>query len=389
MVLDTASPSFDPVHPRLLVTVWLATAVTSIAAMPLYTGFETLPFHVALVVFVILYGLGLGEQRLTLPSLALFWLISTVQFVLSAANGDINWIETTELPLLAILMGMVMRNIQRRQRALVQVHSMAIKERAVADSRDWLTRITSHELRTPLTVARGYVELMMTTAPGGQWSDDLTVVDEELNRLERVCERLVRAIALEGGSAHDAVDLDLDRALNDVRVRWAAIAARRWQVESTVGHVVIAPERLRASLDTMIENALRYTPPGGTIRLFASQKDGMVTFGVADSGPGLRDDQITAINAWRDLGPADLDTPLLDEDFRDQYSQTGLGLAMVHALARARGGWLVAGRSREGGAQLGVEFPLVRSEPDSAPPPASARPPYPTPGQLTSRGTGS
>ena len=388
-MLVTASPSFDPVYPRLLMAAWLTTAVASIAAMPLYTGFETLPFHIALVVFVILYGLGLGEQRLTLPSLALFWLVSTVQFVLSAVNGNINWIETTELPLLAILMGMVMRNIQRRQRALVQVHGMAIKERAVADSRDWLTRVTSHELRTPLTVARGYLELMMSSAPRGQWSDDLAVVDEELNRLERVCERLVRTIALEGGWAHDVIDVDLDRALHDVRVRWAAIAARRWQVESEVGHVVMAPERLRAVLDTMIENALRYTPPGGTIRLFASRRDGMVTFGVADSGPGLRSDQVTAINAWRDLAPTELDTPLLDAGFRDQYSQTGLGLAMVHALARARGGWLVAGVSREGGAQVGVEFPLARFEPDSAPPTAAARPPHPTPGQLASSGAGS
>ncbi len=365
---------------------WLTTAAASIAAMPLYLGFETLPFHIALVIFVSLYGLGLGEQRLTLPSLAVFWFVSTVQFILSAMDGDINWIETTELPLLAILMCMVMRNIWRRQRALVQLHEMALKERALADSRERLTRVTSHELRTPLTVARGYVELMMTSAPGGQWSEDLLVVDEELNRLERVCDRLVRAIALEGGAPREVIDLD--RALHEVRVRWAAIADRHWQVESAVGRVVMSPERLRAVLDTMIENALRYTPPGGTIRLFGTRRNGVVTFGVADSGPGLRADQVAAINAWRHRAPVELDTPLLDDGFRDQYSQTGLGLAMVHALARARGGWLVAGRSREGGAEVGIEFSVLLTESGAAIEPGSGPGVTPSSDQLASPVTG-
>ncbi len=334
---------------------WLATAVASICAMPLYLGFETLPFHIALVVFVTLYGMGLGEQRLTLPSLGLFWLVSTVQFIVSAMHSEINWIETTELPLLAILMWMVMHNIQRRQRALVQLWEMAEKERALSASRERLTRITSHELRTPLTIARGYLGLLTASEYRSDRLADLVVVDDELRRLERVCDRLVRAISLEGGTTREVVDLD--EAMHAILVRWSTIADRKWQVESDVGPLLIAPERLRAVLDTMIENALRYTGPEATIRLFAERSHGRVRFGVADSGPGLSPAQVNAINAWRERPSSAFGAALVDDEFRDEYSQTGLGLAMVHALARVRSGWLVAGTSREGGAELSIDIP--------------------------------
>ena len=341
---------------------WLATAVASICAMPLYRGFETLPFHIALVIFVTLYGLGLGEQRLTLPTLALFWLVSTAQFILSAMRSEINWIETTELPLLAILMWMVMHNIQRRQRALVQVWEMAEKERALSASRERLTRITSHELRTPLTIARVYLGLLTASEYSSERLGDLVVVDDELRRLERVCDRLVRAISLEGGSTREVVDLD--KAMSEVLVRWSTIADRNWQLDSDVGAVILAPERLRAVLDTMVENALRYTEPGATIRLFARRSGLRVRFGVGDSGPGLSPALVTTINQWRERPASAIGAATLDDEFRDEYSQTGLGLAMVHALARVRGGWLVAGTSREGGAEISIDIPdMARPQP--------------------------
>lgn len=336
---------------------WLATAFLSIIAMPLYLGFATLPFHIALVVFVTLYGLGLGRLRLTLPSLGVFWLISTLQFILSASRGEIEWIETTELPLLAILMWMVMHNIDRRQRALVQVRDMAEAERILGASRERLTRITSHEMRTPLTIARGYLELLVAGEYRADRLSDLVVVDDELRRLERVCDRLVRAISMEGSSPRDVVDLD--DSLQEILVRWSTIADRDWRLESTVGTLMLSPERLRAVLDTMIENALRYTGPDATIRLFAERSGGRVRFGVADSGPGLMPDQLDAINGWHERHNMVGGAALLDEEFRDEYSQTGLGLAMVHSLARVRGGWLVAGTSREGGAELSIDIPEV------------------------------
>ena len=309
-----------------------------------------------------LYGLGLGRLRLTLPSLALFWLVSTVQFILSASRGEIEWIETTELPLLAILMWMVMHNIERRQRALVQVRDMAEAERNLGASRERLTRITSHEMRTPLTIARGYLELLVAGEYRADRLGDLFVVDDELRRLERVCERLVRAISMEGSGPRDVVDLD--ESLREILVRWSTIADRDWRLESSVGTVMLSPERLRAVLDTMIENALRYTGPDATIRLFAERSGGRVRFGVADSGPGLKPDQLDAINGWRERHSMVGGAALLDDEFRDEYSQTGLGLAMVHSLARVRGGWLVAGTSREGGAELSIDIPeLVRPRP--------------------------
>ena len=104
---------------------------------------------------------------------------------------------------------------------------------------------------------------------------------------------------------------------------------------------------MRACLDTLIENALRYTRDGDTVRLFAFRDTDRIEVGVADSGVGLSAEQIALIN-----GAADADAP------RDDLSQTGLGLGLVRGVVAARGGRLRAGAAPEGGAMVAMQFPV-------------------------------
>ncbi len=125
------------------------------------------------------------------------------------------------------------------------------------------------------------------------------------------------------------------------------MAPREWQVEAHAGWQKANGDRVRACIDTLVENALRYTTSGDVVRVFARLEGETFVFGVADSGPGLNQTQQDAINAPL---PDSQDVPLIS----DPRSQTGLGLSLVRDAVESRGGRLVAGRAREGGAEVYV-----------------------------------
>ena len=139
---------------------------------------------------------------------------------------------------------------------------------------------------------------------------------------------------------------DLDSLLRQTTNRWSAVTDRSWKVQASAGLLRCSEERLRACLDTLIENAVRYTEPGDRIRVVGIRRGDEVLIGVADSGPGLH----PRVADWINRGEA---APGLREaSVADTRSQTGLGLGLVHEVATSRGGRVVAGRSAEGGALL-------------------------------------
>ncbi|MGV8966508.1 MAG: sensor histidine kinase [Cellulomonas sp.] len=348
---------------------WLVIAAVCTSAMWIWPGEETIPYHVAWASFVLMYGLGNWPLPRATTGLAVCTIATGAVLVFRAATGLLQWEETTEIPLMALLMLLALWNVQRRQVALAAVTVMAARERAQARDREHLTRVTSHEMRTPLTIARGYVELLLDRETDPQQLRDLAVVDDELDRLTRVAERLVRAIRLQGGAELERVDLDV--LLQQTVERWAQVADRRWVVETQAGMFYGSAERLRASLDTLIENALRYTRDGDTVRVSGHRDGGWITASVADSGAGLSPELIAVIN-----GEADLDV----EAPRDELSQTGLGLGLVRAVVTARGGRLRAGTAADGGAQFWIELPVAS--------PAVRLPPAPPSGDEAAAGTG-
>ena len=126
--------------------------------------------------------------------------------------------------------------------------------------------MTSHELRTPLTIAMAYVDQMLMGEPTGRRRDDLQTVREELTQLGRVSERLVRAVALDLGAPEGATDVRA--VLEEVRRRWEVVVDRDLVVESETQTVSINADRLRAALDTLVENSVRYTRTGQRVCLF-------------------------------------------------------------------------------------------------------------------------
>ena len=283
----TGASLFDRRH---LLAVWTVWAMACVIVMFLRPGQETIPYHLGWAGFALAFGLGTWSRWQLVTALAWYTLATGAALERSWLLGNIGWDETTEIPLMFLLAMLMVWHVRRRQAALAHVTRLAEREVQACLDREQLMRLTSHELRTPLTIARGYIELLQTRATELDNQQDLSVVGDELERLSRVSDRLIRMILLQDDTTSEMVDID--QVMAQAVERWQVVADRRWVLDARAGRVVGSPERLRTGLDTLVENAIRYTSVGDTIRLVGSRQLDHVVVGVFDTGVGLTDNQI-------------------------------------------------------------------------------------------------
>lgn len=332
---------------RRLFWPWVAWAAACLLGMWFVPGQETIPYHVGYAGLAIAFGLDVWSRHRAYLALGA-WTISTGAILLArAVEGVIEWGETAEIPLMSLLMALMVWHVQHRDAALLEARRLAERDREQVARRERLVRLTSHEMRTPLTIAAGYVDVLRTTESGAVRSD-LDVVREELDRLDRGCDRLLRMIRFHDDLPQHAVDLD--RHLDELVERWRVVVPRDWRVDAGAGTVLGHEERLRVCLDTLVENAVRYTCTDGVVRVIARPRDGGVCIGVADSGSGFSAAQLASFNSPQELisdrAPA-----------QDPRSRTGLGLSLVREIVESRGGRLEAGVAPEGGAMVSLVLP--------------------------------
>ena len=171
-------------------------------------GAETIPYHLGWAGFALAFGLSNWSRLQLVIAMAWYTLATGVALERSWLRDDIGWDETTEIPLMFLLTLLMVWHVRRRQSALARVTRMADREVRACLDREQLMRLTSHELRTPLTIARGYVELLQMRSVGRENQQDLSVVADEIERLSRVSERLVRVIRLQDDTTSEMFDLD-------------------------------------------------------------------------------------------------------------------------------------------------------------------------------------
>ena len=203
----------------------------------------------------------------------------------------------------------------------------------------------SHELKTPLTAIRGHAEalgdgVLDATAAG-------TVIEREARRLERLVGDLLDLARLRRRTfSVRAAPVDLDELAASAVERHHA-AARGFGVELAAmpepeARAVGDPDRILQAVSNLVENALRSTPTGGTVRILA----GPGRLDVVDDGPGIAEEDL----------PHAFERFYLYDRVRDgRRVGTGLGLAIVHELAEAMGGEATV-RSTVG---VGSTFSLV------------------------------
>ena len=330
---------------------WLAFALGCVLLMIRFPGGETIPFHLGWVALGVVYGLNPWPTRWAIWAVAGYAMASGLVLMLRASDGIIAFEETSEIPLMCLLVLLMIWHVSRSQSALAALDRVRRRERGRARRREHMAKLVSHEIKTTLTVASGYLDLALGSARTPADRADLEVARDELHRLSRASDRLLRMMKMQ--EDHAVSSVDVDALMQQTLDRWSSVAERTWVMDASVGWADCAPHRVRACFDTLIENSLRHTPPDGTVRLIGRRINGTLCLGVADSGPGLSVDQLQTISQRR--------LRLDDADGDDEHPETGLGLGIVQEVVGERGGWLTAGRSAEGGALLLMVVPHLEA----------------------------
>lgn len=335
---------------RSTYVAWLVLAVVCSIVMWNLPGDETIPYHIAWAAFALAFGARVWSRTQTWAALAGFTAVTGGILVVRVSQGVLAWQETAEIPLMSLLMALLVWNVRRRQDALTTSTELAQRELQRVADQVLLTRLTSHELRSPLTISTGYLRLLRESETDPARVADLDIVRDEVERISRTSERLLRLIRLQGDDGLEVVDVD--GVARDVLRRWAGVTAREWVLDVGAGEAVGSAERLQVVLDTLVENAVRYTEPGQVIRVHTGRgPDGEVVVGVADGGRGIPADRRHALTETGAAGG------FVDPLKGDERTQTGLGLGIVRSIAVARGGRLVVDEAPEGGVFVHIRVP--------------------------------
>jgi signal transduction histidine kinase len=220
----------------------------------------------------------------------------------------------------------------------------------------------SHELKTPLTLIRADAEVLSRGLDDPELArDNRELVDDLLGETDRMSAILSDLLLLARLDA-DKVSVsrepfDLSLVISEASERFAARAVAEGK-NLRIEHSGKLPTRGDAQrtgqiLAAILDNALRFTPPEGTITVEGHITDKRIEATVTDTGPGIPPESLDRIferfyradtqSAARTRGPSG--------------GGTGLGLAIARDLARAQGGELAAENAEKGGARFTLTLP--------------------------------
>jgi signal transduction histidine kinase len=395
-----------PFRPALLDAAWAAFSAVNLLAIFRFENWETVPFHFIWISFTLLYGFRTWAIRPTLAVLGVVMVTTAAAIGVDVSRGTEPLAELTEVPLMAAMFVAMVWHARRKLTAEQESRRVGEENaRLLATQRRFL-QDASHQLRTPITIALGHAELLAGDLTGGQEGHDIEVVLGELNQLRRIAERLLVIAAAEGPEFLQAEPVELDGFVLEILRRWRPTADRRWQLGRLDKVTMRADrERLGLAVDALLENAVRHTASGDVIKLsVAAAGPGQpVRLGVADTGQGIPAgllphvfDRFRSGDASAGGGPGlgAADRPGGSDGSGDGSSDgggpglgaadrpgggppprgTGLGLALVSAVARAHGGD-IAVRSEPGrGSEFELLLPSSASPQAAGPSPAGGKP---------------
>jgi NtrC-family two-component system sensor histidine kinase KinB len=219
--------------------------------------------------------------------------------------------------------------------AVLVLHDVT-SQRAFERGRNEFVLRASHELRTPVTgmhMAFGLLRERLRFGPDSRESDLVQTVDEEMRRLVRLINDMLNFSRYQSGQQKlELADCDVEALLQTVRQHHAEQAQKQdvdlqLDLESPLPLLKLDRGQMERVLDNLLDNALRYTPRGGSIRLQARRHGERVIVSVEDTGEGIPYSQQSRIfEPFVQIG--------------HKQGGAGLGLALCKEIARLHGGRL-------------------------------------------------
>ncbi|MCH4562063.1 sensor histidine kinase N-terminal domain-containing protein [Halomonas sp. EGI 63088] len=228
------------------------------------------------------------------------------------------------------------------------------------ESRDALLRFTadaSHQLKTPLAGLQSTSELALKSPRPDEWRRALAAVHGGAERTSRLANQLLSLARLRHvADGSEMRRLDLAALLRETVLDWAErdVAGDHdlglAELPGTSLFIHGEPWALRELLGNLIDNALRYTPPGSMITLGLVRQAGEVELFIEDDGPGVAPEVRERLHQPFERGG------------RQDTRGSGLGLAIVDSIARRHGARLSLAAREPHGLRVGLRFPLSPEE---------------------------
>jgi signal transduction histidine kinase len=261
--------------------------------------------------------------------------------------------EVELVALLGRLVATAVQNIRAYEAERRRVEELARLSQLRAD----FVSLVSHELRSPMAAVIGAARTLqdrwrMLSAP--QRESFLALIGDETARLAELVGDVLDTSRIEAGTFSYRFDeVDLGRVVDEA-VETAVLAQQEVPIVASVRGALPTIRgdrtRLRQVLGNLIENAVKYSPEGGEVRVSAAAANGAVRVSVRDTGPGIPPDQQRRI--FEKFGRVDVPGA--------SKPGTGLGLFIARSIAEAHGGSLDVSSGAEPGSTFTLTLPVGR-----------------------------
>jgi two-component system, OmpR family, phosphate regulon sensor histidine kinase PhoR len=221
--------------------------------------------------------------------------------------------------------------------------------------RDFVANV-SHEIKTPLTAIKGFVETLCQGVDDPEQSARfLAIISKHANRLQSIVEDLLMLSRIEDeamrGSLRPAASAVSDLLRNAEQTCRPLADEKRITIEVSCKAAIVAqadPVLLEQAILNLLENAIKYSEPGRTVRLAALQAENEIRISVQDQGIGIDKKHLPRLfeRFYR-----------VDKSRSRSVGGTGLGLAIVKHIAQAHGGCVTVESSPGEGSRFTIHLP--------------------------------
>ena len=231
---------------------------------------------------------------------------------------------------------------------ITALNDLLLRFRAVQEEQRRFMADAAHQIKTPLAVLTAEIDLALSDTSCPCARPTYNRLQKATSRLTHLVSQLLALAHSEANAGKTHVLFDLSELAREVTGDFVAAAARRRidlgfegtdQAIPVWGNVTLVKEAMK----NLVENALKFTPEGGTVT--TSARAFPPVFAVADSGPGIPEAELPLIFQRFHRAPESSTT-----------EGSGLGLAIVQEVARKHGAVVTVGKSELGGALFELQF---------------------------------
>jgi signal transduction histidine kinase len=212
----------------------------------------------------------------------------------------------------------------------------------------------SHEMRTPLTIIRGELESVVRDSHlSKDAQDSLGSVLEEVESLTKIVDKLFAIARLDAGEVQPKwTQFDFSKLAANTAEQMMLVAEDKNISLSSEALKPVAVKgdrsRLKQVIINLLDNAIKYTPPGGSVRLSVKETETKAVLEVADTGIGIPQKELPHIfeRFFR-----------VDKARSRELGGAGLGLSIVKSICTAHGGTVLVESVEGQGSRFKVELP--------------------------------